>query len=69
MNKVRLLILVGMFFIATAVQASTVAWIDNEGKLIYKWIVADGRSDLYAYESYYACQAKIILLRARNKHE
>lgn len=69
MRKARLLILVGLLFIASAVQASTVAWIDGEGRLIYKWVVADGRNDLFASENYNLCMAQIAIYvrRARSK--
>lgn len=65
MKKARILILVGLLFIAGAVQASIVAWIDGAGYPIYRWTINDGRNDLWAFESYYACMQQVAILQAR----
>jgi hypothetical protein len=58
-------LLAGLLFIAAAVEASTVAWIDGAGYPIHIWTIRDGSNTLWAFQSYYACMQQVAILEAR----
>jgi hypothetical protein len=66
----RKLILVGFLFIVNAVQATQVAWIDGNGRLIYSWDVFDGHDEIFVSSSYTYCmmQLRILQNRLKNQH-
>jgi hypothetical protein len=65
MKKIRLLILVGLLFMANAVQANDVHWINSAGRVLYSWHIDTGYNDMFVSESYYACIIQVSFWRQK----